>query len=138
MSYGTKQREILINFFKKNKDKFFTAQDISNFLSGEDISVSAIYRNIAELEKLGKIKKVMRVGEKSSSWQFVDHPSCKGHIHVSCKNCGKTMHLSEDDSKSISNKLQSSFNFCLDESSSMLYGICNKCLKKQEAIKWKK
>ena len=131
MSYETKQREVLIKFFKKNKDKSFTAGEIADVLKDDNISISAIFRNIAELEKLGKIKKVNKVGEKARCFQFVDCEKCKGHIHVACKNCGKTLHLSDDDSNLLSKKLLSDFNFCLDKDDTIIYGTCKKCAKRQ-------
>ena len=58
MSYQTEQRKILLDFFSKNKDKIFSAEEISNKLKDSNISVSAVYRNLNSLEKI--VDKVLK------------------------------------------------------------------------------
>ena len=129
MSYQTEQRKILLDFFNKNKDKIFSAEEISNKLKNENISVSAVYRNLSDLEKSGKVRKTAKNGDRKSYYQFVDCDSCKGHLHMSCKKCGQTLHLGEEETNLIMNNLMKNAKFCIDKDSTVLYGLCEKCEK---------
>ena len=61
MSYKTKQRDVILKFFEKNHDKNFTVTEIFENVKNENISLSAIYRNLAELEKAGKVRKLSKM-----------------------------------------------------------------------------
>lgn len=128
MSYSTKQREILLEFFNSNHDKSFTAQEIAEKTSSKDISQSAIYRNISTLEKSGKLRKTTKKGSHTAYYQYVDE-DCENHVHISCTKCGKTEHLtSNDESQLIKNVLKNS-SFELNTNETILYGICKDCKK---------
>ena len=59
--YNTEQRKLLLSFFEKYPDKDFTAKGIYE-KTGGDISLSAVYRNLADLSSSGVIAK--NAGEK--------------------------------------------------------------------------
>lgn len=130
MSYDTKQREILLKFFNENKDKSFSASEIFEKLKKDNISLSAIYRNLSELEKLGKVRKMKKGESNSSFYQFVDCEECNGHIHLSCVNCGKTVHLSSKDSKELMNSVLKNSKFSINLNETVLLGKCSLCSKK--------
>lgn len=127
MKYNTKQREKLIDFFDKNKDKSLSAKEIALVI--KDISPSAIYRNLIELERDGSIRRVAKSGSRKAYYQYISPNSCKGHLHLSCTKCGKTTHL--DDKKAhffVENVLKDE-DFNIDEDTTILYGVCKKCKK---------
>ena len=132
--YNTKQREILLNYLNKHHHKLQTAEEISSSLKNENISQSAVYRNLADLEKLGKVRKVIQNGSRKACYQFVDCSNCKGHIHLSCTCCGRTTHLDDADTRLITNNVKSNANFLVSEST-IIYGICKNCSKQKENIK---
>ncbi len=129
MQYNTRQREILINFFNSNHDKSFSAEEIAETLKDMDISVSAVYRNLAELEKDGKIKKISKSGTRKAYFQFVDCDECKEHLHITCTKCGKTTHLPDVDSIMIVQNVLHNTKFNIDKKNTVLYGLCDKCSK---------
>lgn len=135
MSYETKQREILFEFFKKNKDKNFSAEQIFEELKNENISLSAIYRNLSELEKNGSVRKVLKSGSRTAFFQFVDCDECKNHIHIMCSHCGKASHLTDEESKIFANQLLKDENFNLNIKDTVLYGTCKNCTKRLEKEK---
>ena len=132
MSYKTKQRDVILNFFKKNYDKSFSAKEIFEKVKNENISISAIYRNLAELERLGKVRKMNKKGSSSFFYQFGGCDECCGHVHLSCIDCGKTVHLSNVDSEFISSNVLKNSNFDPDESGTVVFGRCNSCSKKRK------
>lgn len=129
MEYKTKQREILLKFFSDNEDKVFSAEEISKELSGLKISQSAVYRNLNDLENHGKVKRIAKAGSRQAFYQFVDLDDCKGHLHMSCKKCGKTTHLDDKDAEILTDALKNA-KFKIDNDSTILYGVCDNCDKK--------
>ena len=130
MVYNTEQRKILIGFFEQNKDKVFTASQIAVAVKGYNISLSAVYRNLKALEDDGRIKRLAKSGERTVYYQYVDCASCKGHIHLSCTKCGDIVHLPDDESAKLEQEVLLNSHFNLDKSSTVLYGVCEKCSKK--------
>lgn len=128
MSYNTKQREILLNFFMQNHDKIFCAEEIAEQLIPLGVSKSAVYRNLNDLEKSGKVRKTIKSGTRKAYYQFVDLDCCKDYLHLSCEKCGKTTHLSQSDANVLSTILERS-NFQIDTKNTVLYGVCDNCKK---------
>ena len=129
MSYNTKQREILLQFFNNNPDKTFTAQQIAQNLKDEGISVSAVYRNLSTLEKLGKVRKTAKSGSREALFMYVDMGKCKQHLHLSCEKCGKTMHLDDKTAEILENNIFKNSNFNVDKTNTIIYGVCKNCNK---------
>ena len=130
MEYNTKQREILLDFFNNNRDTVLSADEIVEKLKNNNISTSAVYRNLSDLEKNGKLRKTSKSGSRKAYYQFVDCDDCNGHLHLSCTKCGKTTHLDDDKAKLISKMLENS-NFNIDKNSTVLYGTCENCKNKE-------
>ena len=130
MEYNTKQREILLNFFNNNKDSLFSADEIVEKLKNKDISTSAVYRNLCDLEKGGKVRKSIKSGSRKAYYQFVDCDDCHNRLHISCTKCGKTSHLDENKTMVLSQMLES-MDFNIDKNSTVLYGLCEDCENKE-------
>ena len=130
MEYNTKQREILVKFFNDNKDTLFSVDEMTEKLQKYDISISAVYRNLSELEKLGKVRKTSKAGSRKAYYQYVDCDDCHGHLHMSCTVCGKTTHL-DDGKASILSKVLEDANFNIDKTNTVLYGTCENCKHKE-------
>lgn len=132
MSYKTKQRDVILKFFEKNHDKNFTVTEIFENVKNENISLSAIYRNLAELEKAGKVRKLSKNGSTSAYYQFIGCEKCSGHVHLSCIDCGKTVHLSSADSNFISSNVLKNSHFDPDASGAVIFGMCSACSRKKK------
>ena len=127
MVYSTKQRKIIIDFFNQNLDKSFSAEELSNALCDKDVSESAVYRNLNELEKEGRVRRLTKPNSKKSFYQFVDCDECKGHLHMACTKCGQTIHLCDKQSEKLIEDVLKNSNFAIDKNSTVLYGICKNC-----------
>ncbi len=126
--YITKQRRALLEFLNFHKDEPLTISKIFTELCEKGISESAIYRNLAELEKNGEIKRVGQGENNEAIYRFSKaHSDCENAIHLSCKKCGKMYHLKSDTAESLKEKLTSGEDFQIDCSETVLYGICGKC-----------
>lgn len=127
--YNTKQRTALLNFLEQHADEVFSAREIAEVLSVVHISVSAVYRNLSELEAEGKIHKRSKSGSREAYYQYINAKSCKGCLHLSCKQCGKTFHMDTDIAERLTAQLDLVNGFSLDKGNTVLYGVCEDCKK---------
>ena len=132
INYSTEQRNSLLSFLSENPDKMFSAKQVELALIGKEISKSAIYRNLAELESEGKIKRCSKPGSRESFYQFFDCNSCRTHIHLSCQKCGKIFHLDEAAAENLVTALEKNTGFEVSRGESTLVGICKSCGEKNE------
>lgn len=124
MKYMTKQRKVIFDFFKVNNHNNYTANELYEELKDSGISLSAIYRNLLELEKENFIQKV--IANNSFAYTYINTTSCSGLIHLMCTDCSNTFHAS----KELSNTLLSNdelYGFELNLQKTILYGKCNSC-----------
>ncbi len=131
MNYSTEQRNSLLFFLSENPDKMFSAKQIEEALDGKEISKSAIYRNLAELESEGKIKRSSKSGSREAFYQFFDCSSCRTHIHLSCQKCGKIFHLDDSAAESLVSSIEKNAGFAVSLGESTLVGICRSCGEKK-------
>lgn len=127
MTYKTEQRNILLDFLRNNPDKMFTEKQIESSLANQNISRSAVYRNLNELENEQKIKRTSVLGSRETYYQFYDVQTCKNHIHLSCKKCGKIFHMENKIADSFVNKINSLQGFTINKEQTTLYGVCATC-----------
>ncbi len=132
--YKTKQRDKLIEYFQRDVHRSISAQDIyqdlNNDVAEEVISLSAIYRNLAEMEKEQLLCKVSKHGETRALYQYVHPSACSGVIHLKCEQCNETLHLDRNVSQMIFSMAEDQFQFLLNNSSAYLYGKCSLCAQK--------
>ncbi|MCQ2576147.1 MAG: transcriptional repressor [Treponema sp.] len=127
MTYKTEQRNLLLNFLQNNPDTMFSASQIEQALSSENISRSAVYRNLAELEANNKIKRCAKTGSREVFYQYYDTQNCKNHIHLSCTKCGKIFHMANTIADVIVNDVETSEGFEINRGETTIYGVCKDC-----------
>lgn len=127
MTYSTEQRNILLSFLKSNPDTQFSVKQIESALSHNSISRSAVYRNLAELENLGNIRRCTKQGSRETFYQYYDPENCKNHIHLSCTQCGKMFHLETKAAESLVSDIEKTEGFEINKSETTLFGICKDC-----------
>lgn len=127
--YMTKQRKLLLDFLSEHTDEALSAGQVAKALSGKGISASAIYRNLAALEQEGKLKRSIKPGSQETYYRYADDEHCRGHLHLSCLRCGKTVHVEETETDALAYQLAKNEGFALDRTDTVLYGICAECQK---------
>ena len=128
----TKQRRTLISYLSLHADEKLSARQIEAELSGEGISISAVYRNLSELEKEGKVRRVNQSGSREVLYQYTDSAHCKECLHLSCEKCGKTYHMNIPGMEMLIENLASSDEFAIDRKNTVLYGVCKSCQKEDK------
>lgn len=125
--YSTKQREVLLKLLSDNADKPMCVGDIAAAVGSENISLSAIYRNLSALEDEGKVQRLTLGGSKKVYYRFTGAKECEKHLHLSCSKCGKTFHMDVPETNLLINNVLSGSNFKIDSANTVLYGICGNC-----------
>jgi len=125
--YLTRQRRQLVGFLEQHTDELLTAQDISQALDG--ISVSAVYRNLSAMEEEGLLKRSIRENTREAFYQYIAAPSCKDSLHLSCRVCGKSIHLGQAEAERLLHNTLESTGFQVDKAETILYGVCADCRK---------
>ena len=128
-TYSTERSNSVLTFLSSNPDVMFSAKQIEEALSDKEISKSAIYRNLAELEVEEKIRRCTKPGSRETFYQFYDLQTCRNHIHLSCTKCGKIFHMEEDSAKKLAAALAQFEGFEINKAESTLKGLCKECHK---------
>lgn len=125
--YMTEQRKTLISFLEKHPDKHFSAKEITAALDRTDISTSAVYRNLAFLEKNGYVSRGIRNGSREVVYQYVRCENCKDRLHLTCTKCGKTIHMNAPAAANMIQAVLTDDGFEISRAKTVLYGTCKEC-----------
>ncbi len=125
--YETKQRRMLLEFFKSNVHTAFSARQLGEIFAQEGISQSAIYRNLSQMEQENLLCRSTHAGEKEALYRYIDPVACRGHLHLVCTECGETSHVSRKVSDELSHAAKESHGFSVSFQGATLYGTCEEC-----------
>ena len=127
--YETRQRKTLLAYLSRHADRLLSAQQIAEDLKDDSISLSAVYRNLAELEAEGKVRRSTRNGAREMDFQYMDAASCKGCLHLNCTRCGRTFHMDTGRAQRLLDAVSETEGFQVNMSETVLYGVCENCRK---------
>ena len=125
--YKTRQRRVLLAYLSQHTDELLSARRIADALADETISLSAVYRNLAQLEAEEKVRRSSKSGTREVYYQYLDAEVCRGALHMSCIKCGKTFHMANRNAVLFAKYLAQSERFTLDPADTILYGTCSDC-----------
>ncbi len=124
--YNTKQKNLLIDFFKNNPDKCFNAKQIIE-CNELKMGQATVYRMLSRLSNEGIIKKFISESDGCSSYRLNDCDGCDCHFHLKCLKCGEFIHTDCDLMGEIGTHLAKDHNFVMDNSKTIIYGLCKGC-----------
>lgn len=128
--YNTKQKEKLIDYLIKNKEKHTNVQEISAYLSseGSPLGTATIYRQLDKLVDAGIVRKFVIDGKMGACYQYIeDTNECREHFHLKCLKCGKLIHLNCEHLMGINEHIAEHHGFIVDPSQTVFYGTCSGC-----------
>ena len=128
--YMTRQRRALLSYLNGHADELLSVQEIADALETEDVSRSAVYRNVAALEAEGKLRRDRGSDAREAYYRYVGAASCKGSLHLSCKKCGRTFHMDSGGADALAQAVEEAEGFAVDKSDTVLYGVCAACKDK--------
>ena len=129
MAYKTKQREALLSYLAQHADEDLSAQQIAGALAAQDISRSAVYRNLATLEQEGALRRSTRAGSRETVYQYSGSEACRACLHLSCTKCGRTFHMNHLSAEDLIRDVDLAEGFAVDRAETVLYGVCSDCRK---------
>lgn len=97
----------------------------------QDISKSAVYRNVAEMEKEGLLCRISEKNRQETLYQYVDPEHCCDIVHLKCETCNNTFHMNKHVSRLIFNMAMDDYNFKVNAKTALLYGECATCSQKK-------
>lgn len=124
--YLTKQRRLIIDYLSKHPDESLTAGQLAEALA-DSVSKSAVYRNLADMEAEGTVRRVASPGGHEAIYQYVNGQGCEGCLHLSCKKCGKTVHMQKQIADALVSKVEENDRFSIDKGETIIYGVCAEC-----------
>ncbi|MBQ3284713.1 MAG: transcriptional repressor [Ruminococcus sp.] len=127
--YITKQRKILTDYLMQHVDENLSAGQIADALS-DTVSKSAVYRNLADMEAEGKLHRVMGGGGREVIYRYSGSHACSESLHLSCKKCGKTVHMQKQLADSLVQSVAQNDDFAIDKGETVIYGVCAACQHK--------
>ncbi len=125
--YETRQRKELTAFLCENAHIPLSVADMANALRIKGISLSAIYRNLSDMEAEGKVQRIVNSSDKKVHYRYIGNANCENHLHLSCFKCGKTFHMGVPATNSLINEVMNKSDFMVDSANTMLYGVCKEC-----------
>lgn len=128
--YKTKQRDLILDYFIKNQENHFTAEEIIEHLKqkGTAVGKSTVYRYLDKLVKDGTVRKYFIEEGISACYQYAQSSDkCMHHFHLKCLNCGKLFHIECNYLNEADEHILSHHNFKVDNTKTVLYGKCEEC-----------
>lgn len=128
--YNTKQKENLLAFLIRNKDKHITVQEISAYLSFEEtpVGTATIYRQLDKLVEQGLVRKYILDSKTGACYQYIEGTDgCHEHYHLKCVSCGKLLHINCSCLSGINKHIYEHHGFTVDSSQTVFYGKCSVC-----------
>ena len=68
--------------------------------------------------------------ESGEAARYQHSPCTESHLHIRCVHCGALAHLHCDEVEAFARHLGQHHGFTLDESQTILYGLCEACQEK--------
>ena len=127
--YMTRQRKVLLSFLSAHPDEMLSAQEIAEALREQSVSLSAVYRNLSDLEAEGAVRRNHQGAGRELYFQYLNASACKGCLHLSCTKCGRTFHMDPGEAKRLLDTVAATDGFAIDKAETVLYGICQTCQK---------
>lgn len=130
-TYNTKQKQLIYDLLCRNKNTQFTCEELAGILkeSGTPVGKTTVYRYIMKLLSEGKVRRFTDEG-KTATFCFVENKEqCESHMHLKCTGCGEFIHLDCEVMNEVIGHITSEHNFKIDNSQTVIYGLCGKCGK---------
>lgn len=136
--YKTKQRDLILGYIERNKDKHLTADGIADYMKNQEkpVSRSTVYRYLDVLVNEGHVRKYVIEEGKCCCYQYISKENtCSNHYHFKCSRCMKLFHMDCEMLDKIYAHVKEEHGFTVDNSKTVFYGICKECQKEIEQEK---
>ena len=135
VSYNTKQKTLITEYLKNNKNLHLTIDEISTALKNNStpVGTTTVYRHLQKLVSEGIVTKYSVDSESSCCYQY-NEENTKIHFHLKCTVCGELFHAECNFMESVDSHIFSHHGFKVDNSRTVFYGTCQDCLRKSKKV----
>ncbi len=128
--YKSKYRSWITDYFEDNAERRIGVQEIHTRMQSEgmNVNLTTVYRNLDRLAEERVLSKEKMPEEDGHFYRYLrPELGCTGHLHLTCRRCGRIIHLNCEFMKEIQEHLNADHGFMLDCGQSMLVGLCREC-----------
>lgn len=126
MTYNTEKRAAIIAFFSERASEAFSLDEVCARLLPDGHGKSTVYRLASKLVEEGVLRKITEQSSRHCTYQYIGGTGCSEHLHLKCRECGRLIHLDEDSTRSLEERLLFAEGFTLDEKT-LIFGKCSDC-----------
>ena len=131
-SYNTRQRGEIEKYFVLHPDECLTVRQTADGLRGAGLKVgdTTVYRVLTRLAEDGRLKRFISQG--GGAYYQYNREGCRSHFHLKCLCCGRITHMQCDFMREMEKHISDSHDFQVDNSKTVIYGICSECARRGE------
>lgn len=133
--YKTRQKEQILLYLTSHPEQHVTAQEISRHLNqeGSPVGTATVYRQLDQLVSDGTIRKYTIDSRTGACYEYLpDADECHRHFHLKCMQCEKLYHVTCTRLCELEQHIFEHHGFRIDQSKTVLYGICEACQKENK------
>ena len=134
--YKTKQKEQILQYLTAHEGEHITAQELSRHLEAEGthVGTATIYRHLDALVTDGILRKYTIDSRTCACYEYLrQNEECRRHFHLKCMECETLYHVTCEHLDGIEAHILEHHGFQIDQSKTVLYGICRECREKAGA-----
>ena len=124
--YNTRQKEYILEFFKKHKGECFSAKQLiceKDFHMGE----ATVYRLLVKLSDDGCLRKFISANDSGAVYQYNNAEQCDEHFHLKCLSCGEAICVDCSYLSGMEKHVENEHAFLVDNTKTVIYGTCKLC-----------
>ena len=129
--YATEQKKMLLDFLRSNCESAYTVEELVEGMQAlygaEGPGKSTVYRLMTHMVEDGTVKRFVKGHSRRFVYQIVAGEHCRSHLHLKCMDCGRLIHLDEQVSEELLDKVRLCSNFAVSEEETVLFGACSDC-----------
>lgn len=129
MTYNTRAKKAVLDFLNKNGTNWISVEEIieKNYVN---VKKSTLYRILNEFTDSGVSLKEYSE-EKDCYLYRINLSDCHLHLHLTCIDCGKCVHIEDRETESLIDKIGEKNEFVINKGKTVIYGLCEKCREKE-------
>ena len=129
--YATEQKKILLQFLREHCESAYTVEELVAGMAELNRTrvpaKSTVYRLMTHLVEEGTVKRFVKGHSRTFLYQIVAGEHCHSHLHLKCMGCGRLIHLDEQTSDALLERVLACSSFAVSEAETVLYGSCADC-----------
>lgn len=132
--YRTQQKSQLLDYLSRHADGALSMEEVADGLrvdlGDKAPGKSTVYRLVNRLVEEGTVRRFPAEDSRHSLYQIVGGKDCCHHLHMKCTQCGKVMHMNDEQSEKIIEQIYGNSDFAVNREQTTLYGSCAECSKR--------